>query len=135
LSFKVLAGWCLLFCLQSCSGLTTQTRQQQIDTEFLQAKQYIAEGKINAGMKLLEQLTAQQPANAEYRNALKLQRELNISEQIQAAEIQLKQGEAASAQAEFNDVLVLDPDNQRAINGLKKVANFNKHQTLLDEAQ
>ncbi|HEC75030.1 MAG TPA: type II and III secretion system protein, partial [Methylophaga aminisulfidivorans] len=121
--------------IQSCSLTPNQGSHFGVNDEFIQAKQLIAYGNADEGIKKLRQLTQQYPLNAEYRNTLKLQDDLKLAELVQSAESLLKQNKTTEAEAIYREVLALDAKNQRALNGLKKVSIAQKHQSLLNTAK
>lgn len=124
-----------MLCIQSCANIHKNEMQGLVDREFNEAKQMIAQGQTEAGVQKLEVLAGQYPENAQYRNTLKLHQDLNIAQQIKAAEISLKQGKLQAAESAFQSVLMTVPENQRALNGLKKVAIAKKHSMLLNSAE
>lgn len=124
----------IVLCLQSCSTVQTE-QKQKVDQAFLSAKQLIAYGQVEEGMTQLTLLTQQYPSNAEYRNTLKVQQDLNLSRLIQSAELSFKRNLPEQAESTFQQVLSIDPSNQRAINGLKKVTTAHKHKALMLSAQ
>lgn len=124
-----------LACLQSCSSMQETQQQQYTDAEFIAAKRLIAYGQVDEGIAKLKQLTTQYPLNPEYRNTLKLQQEMKIAGLLQSAHTALDNHQPLVAEKTFNQVLALAPENQRALNGLKKVASAQKHETIIQSAE
>ena len=121
--------------LQSCSNMQATQQQQQTNADFIDAKRLIAYGQVDQGINKLKQLTTQYPLNPEYRNTLKLQQEMKIAGLLQSAHAALDNQQPLEAEAIFNQVLALAPENQRALNGLKKVAIAQKHESIMQSAE
>lgn len=134
-TIKSIAFLFTLLCLQSCTTMQATNDKQQADGDFMNAKQLIAYGKVDQGLQKLQRLTEQYPTNPQYRNTLKLQQELKISRLIDSAEASLNKDLPLEAESVYQQVLSLSPENQRAINGLKKVSISQKHKTLMMAAQ
>ena len=66
---------------------------------------------------------------------LKMHQDLKVAQRIKSAEVLLKKGDLNDAESQFQSILITAPENQRALNGLKKVAIAQKHQTLLNSAE
>lgn len=106
-----------------------------MDQEFNDARQMIAQGHLDAGTQKLAALVQQYPDNVHYRNTLKMHQDLKVAQRIKSAEVLLKKGDLNDAESQFQSILITAPENQRALNGLKKVAIAQKHQTLLNSAE
>ncbi|WP_439503220.1 type II and III secretion system protein [Methylophaga sp.] len=115
--------------------MSSHQKQEQVDQEFNDARQMIAEGHLDAGTQKLAALVQQYPDNVHYRNTLKMHQDLKVAQRIKSAEILLKQGDLNEAESQFQGILITAPENQRALNGLKKVAIAQKHQMLLNSAE
>lgn len=124
-----------MVCLQSCSAMSSHQQQELVDQEFNDARQLIARGQLEAGTEKLAALVQQYPDNPHYRNTLKMHQDLKVAQRIKSAEMLLRQGDLNEAEAQFQSLLLTAPENQRALNGLKKVAIAQKHQTLLNSAE
>lgn len=124
-----------MVCLQSCSAMSSHQQQELVDQEFNDARQLIAQGQLEAGTEKLAALVQQYPDNPHYRNTLKMYQDLKVAQRIKSAEVLLRQGDLNEAEAQFQSLLLTAPENQRALNGLKKVAIAQKHQTLLNSAE
>lgn len=124
-----------MVCLQSCSAMSSHQQQELVDQEFNDARQLIARGQLEAGTEKLAALVQQYPDNPHYRNTLKMHQDLKVAQRIKSAEMLLRQGDLNEAEAQFQSLLLTAPENQRALNGLKKVAIAQKHQTLFNSAE
>ena len=124
-----------MVCLQSCSSMSSHQKQEQVDQEFDDARQMLAQGHLDAGTQKLAALVQQYPDNVHYRNTLKMHQDLAVAQRIKSAETLLKQGNLGESESQFQNILITAPENQRALNGLKKVAIAQKHQTLLNSAE
>src|SRR5690554_2836210 len=124
-----------MVCLQSCSAMSPHQKQELVDQAFNDARQLIAQGQLDTGIHKLELLAQQYPENAQYRNTLKMHQDLKLAQRIKSAEVFLKQGDLDEAESIFQSILITAHENQRALNGLKKVAIAQKHKALLNSAE
>ncbi|WP_247869991.1 M48 family metallopeptidase [Methylophaga sp. SB9B] len=115
-----------MLCLQSCSSISTYQKQDLVDQEFNDARQLIAKGQLDAGTQKLTALVQQYPDNVHYRNTLKMHQDLAVAQRIKSAEVLLKQGDLNQAESIFQSILITSPENQRALNGLKKSGDCPK---------
>ena len=122
-------------CLISCTGLQTQTKEDASQREFEDARQLIYNGETEGGLAKLKALTIAQPENAQYRNTLKLQQDLQIASLLKAAEAHMQQNQLTEAEAIYRQVLAQDPSNERAREGLRKLALSQNHAMMLMNAQ
>jgi len=128
--------WCLVFwLLTSCTGLEVQEKSSHNDALFESAIQMIASGQRDAGLAKLKDLVALHPENAQYRNALKMQQELQLSGLLKQAESDLLQGDLNAAEASYQQMLDIDASNERALEGLNKLALAQNHAMMLTNAQ
>jgi len=124
-----------LISLQSCTAMQAVERRQQMDQEFVAARQLIAHGHLEEGLNKLIKLNNAYPENPEYRNELKLQREISTAKLINTAETDVQKNQLPEAEAIYKEVLTTTPSNQKAAEGLKKIENLQKHTTLMTRAQ
>jgi len=115
--------------------MQTQTKQDETQRDFESAKQLIYNGETDAGLAKLKELAAAYPENAQYRNTLKLQQDIQIAGLLKDAEVQAQQNLFAEAEAIYRKVLLLAPDNQRAAEGLHKLVLAQNHAMMLMNAQ
>lgn len=125
----------LLACLAGCAEMQTQIKQDESRREFEQARQLIYRGEIDAGIAKLKTLTVVYPENAQYRNTLKLQQDAQIAGLLKKTEAYVEQDMSAEAEASYREILLLAPGNQRAKEGLDRLALKKKHAKILMNAQ
>lgn len=127
---------CLVFLLlTNCTGFEVQEKSSQNDVSFESAKQLIASGQRDAGLAMLKDLVALHPENAQYRNAFKMQQELQLSGLVKQAESDLLQGDLNAAEASYQQMLDIDAGNERALEGLNKLVLAQNHAMMLTNAQ
>ena len=91
----------------------------------------ISAGQVDAGIAKLKKLSNAQPENAQYRSMLKIQQQLQIASMLKAAEATNIKNDPEAA---YKQVLALDPNNQRALEGLKKLSLTQNHDMMLANA-
>ncbi len=126
--------YCLVLLLSGCSGLAPQ-KPTQNDIAFENAKQLIATGQFEAGLSQLQVLATQHPENAQYRNAFKMQQNLQLANWLNQADKHLAMAEFEAANAQYQQALAVDADNARAQTGLKQLATAQSHTAMLANAQ
>jgi general secretion pathway protein D len=114
---------CLL--LGACAGSQT----------FKEGNALLDAGQIDQGIAKLEQAARDDPHNAEYRIVL-LNRKLKLVNAMnnRAANARLK-GESADAQALYEQALSIDPSNQVARQGIAALAQDQRHQQVMGDAE
>lgn len=101
---------------------------EQGDADYETAQQMISAGQVDAGIAKLKKLSDAQPENAQYRSMLKIQQQLQIASMLKAAEATNIKNDPEAA---YKQVLALDPNNQRALEGLKKLSLTQNHVMML----
>ena len=130
---RVLIGLTSLLIL-SCTGLSNMQNKtiaagyEQGDADYETAQQMISAGQVDAGIAKLKKLSDAQPENAQYRSMLKIQQQLQIASMLKAAEATNIKNDPEAA---YKQVLALDPNNQRALEGLKKLSLTQNHVMML----
>ena len=123
-----LAPACLLACLLAlgaCAGHTT----------YNEGLALFSAGQVDAGLARLEDAVRQAPGNAEYRIGLAARRASLGQRLMSAAEAARREGRAADAQQAYRQVLQLDPGHAMAQQGLAALAQEQRHNTLVAEAE
>ena len=121
--------------LIGCAGMQTQTKEDASQREFEDAKQLIYRGETESGLAKLKALSNANPENAQYRNTLKLQQDLQIARLLKTAEAHMQQNILTEAEAIYRQVLAQEPSNERAKGGLRKLALAQNHAMMLMNAQ
>ena len=136
--YNVTTIWVKLFCMllliAGCSGLSPQ-KPEQSDITFDNAKQLIATGQFETGFAQLQTLAMQHPENAQYRNAFKMQQNLQLAHWLNQADKHLTMAEFEEADSQFRQVLAVEAENARALAGLKQLATAQSHAAMLANAQ
>ena len=121
------------------AGCTTLNNPQesfiQGSAAYESARQSINSGNTEAGIEKLKQLVELYPDNPQYRSMLKVQQDLQMSGLLKQADTQLQYGLFAEAELNYRKVLGLNPDNQRAEDGLLKLNQAQNHAMMLANAQ
>lgn len=110
--------------LTACAGSQT----------FKEGNALLDAGQVDQGLAKLEQASREDPHNAEYRIVL-LNRKLKLVNAMnnRADALRLK-GLAAEAGAQYEQALTIDPANQVARQGLAALAQDQRHQKVMGEA-
>jgi general secretion pathway protein D len=110
---------------------TQEIRHAQDEPGFREASRLMAQGRIEEGMKRMEQVLAEHPGNVEYRNYHARQRELHMTQLLGDADTHRRLRAWDEAEQGYRRVLALFPQNQRAMDGLRQLATARKHQDVL----
>ncbi|PPC88760.1 MAG: type II and III secretion system protein [Methylotenera sp.] len=95
----------------------------------------MAAGQFEAGFAQLQTLATQHPENAQYRNAFKMQQNLQLANWLSQADKHLQMSEFDVANALYQQVLGVDADNARAKAGLNQLVVAHSHASMLANAQ
>jgi general secretion pathway protein D len=123
--------WCvrLLACaaimLAGCAG-------QQLHHDGLAL---MAEGQVEEGLTKLAAASDAAPDNVSYRTDLLRSREQTVNRLLAAANSERSAGRQEAAQAIYERILRIDPDNSRARLGLETLAMDKRHDLALAEAE
>ena len=114
-----------LLALGACAGHTT----------YNEGLALFSAGQVDAGLAKLEEAVRQAPGNAEYRIGLAARRASLGQRLMSAAEAARREGRTADAQQAYRQVLQLDPGHAMAQQGLAALAQEQRHNTLVAEAE
>ena len=114
-----------LLALGACAGHTT----------YNEGLALFSAGQVDAGLAKLEEAVRQAPGNAEYRIGLAARRASLGQRLMSAAEAARREGRAADAQQAYRQVLQLDPGHAMAQQGLAALAQEQRHNALVAEAE
>lgn len=95
----------------------------------------LAAGQPEAGLSKLEQAAKADPEDLHYRANYINRRDTVINRLLLSAAAAREAGSFDAAEADFQTVLRIDPNNSRAKAGVQDVARTRKHSVLLDEAR
>lgn len=115
----------VLLALSACAGHTT----------YNEGLALFSAGQVDAGLAKLEEAVRQAPGNAEYRIGLAARRASLGQRLMSAAEAARREGRTADAQQAYRQVLQLDPGHAMAQQGLAALAQEQRHNTLVAEAE
>ncbi|WP_367186325.1 secretin and TonB N-terminal domain-containing protein [Methylotenera sp.] len=140
-SAKFILMLAFLILLTSCASLNatqepvSNNMQAQDSQAYEEANQLIAKGDSAAGIAKLQQLVKSYPENAQYRTMLKIQQSSQINALLKAADDKSKLNQLSDAEAAYQQVLALAPDNQRAQDGLRQLNLLQNHTMMLTNAK
>jgi len=120
------------FLLVGCAS--PQTRNVQDEPAFAEANALFSQGRVEEGLTLMEQVVAEHPGNVEYRNYLHRQRQWHLSRMLDEGGRQLRQYKLDEAEKSYWQVLLMNPGNQRALDGLQQIETVRKHEVILARA-
>jgi general secretion pathway protein D len=102
---------------------------------FKEAKQLLAEGKIDMGLASLEEAARKEPENREIRAALMRQREAVAARHLMEADFARSAGNLAAAEQGYRRALEINPHNERAQAGLAAIEMDRRHTALVKHAE
>jgi len=108
---------------------------QQPIRDFESGKKKLAEGQLEQGLAQIEQAAKTDPENVEYRQYLFKQREKVVNQLIGKAETERVNEAFDDAVVDYQRVLAIDPNNQRAMDGIEQVQGDRRRKQQLAEAQ
>lgn len=118
-----------------CIGVSVLLAGCAAQLAYHEGKILLEEGKVEQGLEKFHQALAHDPRNAEYKATYLRTRDREAARFIEQAERNAANGKAAEADALYQRVLAIDPDNDRARAGLNKLAADQRHEQTLKEAQ
>ncbi|HMV12118.1 MAG TPA: secretin and TonB N-terminal domain-containing protein [Nitrosomonas sp.] len=107
------------------SGCATFTNRNEA---FLEGKQLIAQGQLDAGLKKLEQAAYEEPGSKEIRAVLFRERETIINKTLFEADKLLASDNLDAAEKKYRRVLEIKPNEERARDGLDAL-NLSRYQS------
>ena len=102
---------------------------------FTEAKQLLAEGKIDMGLASLEEAARKEPDNLQIRAMLARQREAVAGRHLLDADNARSRSDLAAAEQGYRRALEINPDNERAQAGLAGLDMDRRHAALLKRAE
>jgi general secretion pathway protein D len=115
------------------SGLNGCANQQPI-RDFQAGKEKLSAGQFEPGLAQIEQASNADPGNVEYRQYLFKQRELIVNQLLEKAELERTKDSFDEAVADYKRVQGIDPNNQRAMDGIDRVQGDIRRKQQLAEA-
>ncbi len=117
-----------VFLVLALAGCATD----QLDQDGLKL---ISEGRYEDGVAKLEQAAKSDPSNLHYRNVLLTKKEEVINRLLVSSDQARAADRLDEAGKLYRRVLVIDPENSRAKEGLAELVKDRRHKLLLDEAR
>ena len=133
LSRNTLAMMTITVLITSCA--TQERRLQSGNAEYQQARSMISAGQIDEGINRLREVARNFPENPEYRGYLKHQEDLRLAAMLREGDLQRQQQQWDAAQSTYLKAQQLDPQNQRAQDGLQMIMQGKRHTDMLAQAQ
>jgi general secretion pathway protein D len=103
--------------------------------EYQRARMELSEGRVEDGLRSLEEATKQAPLNAEYRVTLLREREKAVNQHLLDFEQAMQRGDLPAAESSLRIALQLDPNNPRAVAGSDRLRMVRQQNQWIDEAE
>lgn len=124
----------LILCLALAACATQPELYQYADQAFNEAKAMVNAGQVKQGMAGIEQLMAQYPDRLQYRTYYQYQQDLQLSAKLQRADQLRQQQQWTEAESIYHEVLAIQPQNQRAQDGLNQIVHAQKYSAIMTSA-
>lgn len=105
------------------------------DTNLVEGKRLLAQGRSEAGLELIEKSMRSNPRQNEVRAYWFRERDLAIARLMAEADAERMQGRMAEAEALYARALKVDPNDERPRSGMESLAAARRHQQQLREAE
>ncbi|MFO7578695.1 MAG: secretin and TonB N-terminal domain-containing protein [Nitrosomonas halophila] len=115
--------------LASCATYTTR------NPAFIEGKQLIAEGKLEAGLGKLEQAAQEEPENIEIRTVLSRERDAILGQILFEGDNARAAGDFEAAEQHYQRALEIHPRSERAQIGLSGIDQDRGHSMLIKQAK
>lgn len=93
------------------------------------------QGRSSAALEKLQQATQEAPDNVQYRLAWLRQRDLAATSLLMTADNNFTAGKLDEAAASYQQVLVIDPNQERAKTGLERIRRERTHSQMMQESR
>ena len=103
----------------ACTNLAVEQKNKTADAQFLQAQQMATIGQTEDAINKITELSKQYPENPQYRNWLKVQQDREESTRLKNASLLVEQQDFAAAEATYQKILLENPYQQAAMDGLE----------------
>lgn len=120
-----------IFIALCCLGLISCTSNRAL----LEGERLLAEGKVEAGLSVLERGLHETPDNTQVRAALNRHREAQVASLLRQGDLALTEGNLSLAEQAYRRVLQLHPENPRAPASLRAIDRHKLNQILLSDAE
>lgn len=95
----------------------------------------VAQRQVSAGLEKYREAVAADPGNPLYRAALLRARDATATRLIEQAERELAAGRADAARSAYQQVLAVDPANERGLAGMRQLEADRRHAAMLAAAR
>jgi len=95
----------------------------------------VAQEQVSAGLVKYREAVAADPGNAVYRAALLRARDATATRLVEQAERELAAGRTDAARNAYQQVLAVDPANERGLAGMRQLEADRRHSALFDAAR
>ena len=112
-----------------------EQKNKTADAQFLQAQQMATIGQTEDAINKITELSKQYPENPQYRNWLKVQQDREESTRLKNASLLVEQQDFAAAEATYQKILLENPYQQAAMDGLERTRQAQNHAMMLANAQ
>jgi len=102
---------------------------------YREGNELVARNNVEAGLSKYQEALAADPTNVGYKTAFLRAREAATNRLLPQADRELADGKVDLAVADYQRVLAIDPQNERARAGLRQVDADRRHGVLMSEAQ
>ncbi|XLZ72494.1 secretin N-terminal domain-containing protein [Massilia sp. SR12] len=114
----------LVLALSGCAG----------EMAYREGRSLAEKDQVEASLLKFQEAIKQEPGNPTYRAAFYDARDRNSIRLLEQADRQISEGQYALAAQNFQRVLVLNPQNERARAGLRSLEMADRHEKLLAQA-
>jgi general secretion pathway protein D len=129
LKFRSVGVPLILLALLALAGCTSQPTR-----DFRDGKDKFSGGQIEQGLAQLEQATKADPENVEYRQYFFKQRESAVNQLLGKADVERAKEAFDEAASDYKRVQKIDPNNQRARDGLSLLQGDRERKQILADA-
>lgn len=119
------AGVCIILTLAGCAA----------QFAYRDGKELVAQGKVEEGLGKIQEAMTADPRNVEYKSAYLQTRDRTLIRYLEQADRQAAADKWSDAGKLYQRALALDPNNQRARDGLRAIEADQRHAQLMSEAQ
>ncbi len=104
------------------------------DMAYREGRDLVEKDQVEAGLQKYQEAIKRDPDNAVYRKAYLEARDRNSARLLEQAEQMASQGKYDAAAQNYQRVLAMNPQNERARSGLRALETADRHEKLLAQA-
>lgn len=125
----------VMLALAGCANMALEQKIKAEDARFIEARQLFAHGQTEAAINIMQSLTNAAPESTQYRNWLNIMVDKRVAEEINAADMRMSQKQFAEAEAIYQSVSSVHPQNQAAKAGMQRARQAQNHAMMLANAE